>query len=809
MTHLWNEIRYALRQLRRAPGFTAVAVLVMALGIGATVAMFTVVRSVLLKPLPFKDSGRLLMLYEHSKAGGSEFPYNMVAGGVFDQWNKLNRSFSSLALEQDNQADLSASGGQLPERLNTANVSWNLFATLGVEPALGRALAATDDSPSANATALLSWSLWKRRFGSDPNILNRTIYLNAKPYTVVGVMPAWFEFPYSNTQLWAPVYHEVPPDMISRPDFHMFRVIGRLKPGVTAAAATADLSIISERLHNSQLDNPFISASANSRPLLEHMVGDIERPLYIMLAATACLLLIACLNVANLLVARAVARRKELAIRTALGGGRLRLLREHLMESFLLSALGGAAGLALAYGAVSWLVEVRDDLARVESIHFDGVAAAFTAGIVIFCALFAGLVSALHGNDKRLLTSLHQSSKSHSASSGRARLRKTLLAAEVGVTVVLLVAAGLLLKSYQRLRSTDLGCITDNVLTMRINLPDARYKTPGPAPVNFFNSLLARVRALPGVDAAGLVNAVPGQGYNGDFSFTIVEHPPLPRGKGTFAINRFADPGYFAALGIPVLRGHTFDNGQVLDHADEVIITQSFASKYFPGEDPLGKHLRSLGGEKPYTIVGVVGDTRFSIGEAPRPIQYYPLSSSNRNGGVLVIRSSHDVSELALPVQRIIQQMDPDLPVSDVLTMDQLLNKSTLDESFNTTLLSGFAVLSLLLAAAGLFGVLTYIVAQRTSEIGIRIALGAQRGQVLGLVLADGIRPALIGLLFGLAGSAAATRLIKAMLYNTQPLDPAVFAVVAGSLLAVAALACVIPAWRASRLDPMQALRAE
>ncbi len=808
---LLRDLRIGMRTLGRAPGFTFIAIGIMALGIGSNVALFTVVRGVLLKPLPFENSDRLLMLYEHStySAGGGDFPYNLVAGGVFDAWNKENTTFSSMALVRNDQVDLSASGGQLPETLNSGTVSWNLFPTLGVQPALGRGFAAADDSLTANGTVVLSWNLWKRRFGSDPAILDRIIYLDAKPYTVIGVMPEWFEFPDSTTQLWLPVYHEMPTTIMSHLDFHNFRAVGRLKPRVTAEEATANLSIISRRLHESQLDDPFIAAAANSRPLIEHIVGDVERPLYVMLAATACLLLIACLNVANLLVARAAARRKELAIRTALGGGRLRLLREHLMESFLLSAAGGAAGLALAWEAVHWFVATRRNMARVGSIHLDGVVATFTLGVIVLCALFSGLVSALNADGKRLLASLHESSKSHSAGSARARLRKTLLAAEVGLTVMLLIAAGLLLKSYQRLRDTDIGCTTKNILTLHIDLPGARYKTPGPAPVNFFATLLERVRALPGVEAAGFVTAVPGQGYMGDMGFTIAEHPPLPRGKGTFAINRSADPGYFAAMGIPILRGHTFDDGQTLDRANEAIISESFARKFFPGEDPVGKHLHVMGGKELHLIVGVVGDTRYDLGETPEPTQYYPLYAGDTNNGTLVIRSSHDVEQLALPVQHVIQGMDHDLPVSDVLTMDQLLGKSTLDESFNTTLLTGFAALSLLLAAAGLFGVLSYIAAQRTSEIGIRIALGAQREQVLRLMLADGLRPALIGLALGLAASTVTVRLIHSMLYETQPLDLAVFAAVAATLLLVAALACMAPAWRASRLDPMQALRME
>ena len=799
-----RDLRYGARTLRRTPGFTAIAIVVMALGIGANVALFTVVRGVLLRPLRFEDPNRLLMLYEHQSA--NNFPFNVVAPGIYAAWNKQNNSFSNLAMVQQGQLDLSGSNGDLPETLDSAKVSWNLFPTLGVRPALGRGFTAADDSSSSNGTVILSWGLWKRRFGGDRSILNRTIYLNARPYTVIGVMPAWFEFPASTTQLWTTVYHDMPEQLMKALDAHMFRVVGRLKPGVTEAQATADLSLISRRLHEANLYDPFIFGAATSRPLLEHIVGDIKRPLYVLLAATGCLLLIACLNVANLLVARAAARRKELAIRTALGGGRLRLLREHLMESFLLSAAGGAAGLALAWGAVAWLVTTRHNMARVGSIHFDGVVAGFTVAVIAACALFSGLISALNANDKRVLTALHETTQSHSAGSGRARLRKTLLAAEVGLTVMLLIAAGLLLRSYQRLRSTDMGCTTNNVLTMRIMLPGARYKTPGPAPANFFVQLLARVRALPGVDAAGFVTAAPGQGHWSDWGVTIVEHPPLPLGKGLDALNRWADPGYFAAMGIPFLRGHTFDDGQTLDRANEAVVNQLFVQRFLPGEDPIGKHVRIMGKDVA-VIVGVVGDTRYSQGELPDPEMYIPLFDGKENNGTLVIRSSRDVEQLALPVQRVIQQMDPDLPVSDVLTMNQLLGKSALDESFNTTLLSGFAVLSLLLAAAGLFGVLSYIVAQRTSEIGIRIALGAGRDRVLGLMLADGLGPALMGLALGLAASAGATRMIQSMLYETAPLDPAVFAAVAGALLAVAVLACLAPAWRASRLDPMRALR--
>jgi putative ABC transport system permease protein len=512
--------------------------------------------------------------------------------------------------------------------------------------------------------------------------------------------------------------------------------------------------------------------------------------------------------VANLLVARAAARRKELAIRTALGGGWLRLVRERLMESLLLSVAGGVLGLALAGVALGWLVRSRADMSRVESIHIDGAVAAFTVGIVVLCALFSGLIAAFSAGDKRALSALHETSRSTSGGSTRATLRKVLLTLEVGLTVILLIGSGLLLKSYERLRSADMGSITQDMLTMHIGLPDARYATPAQR-ASFFSTLLERVRALPGVDAAGFVTGVPGQGYLSDWGFTIVEHPPQPQGSGTFALDRWADSKYFSAMGIPILRGRTFDDSKRLDRANEVIISQSFANQYFSGEDPIGKHVHVEIEHRTAEVVGVVGDTRYAIGEKPMPMQYHPLNAGVETVGTLVIRSSHDVEQYALPVERIVAAMDSDLPVSDILTMNQLLGKSTFDQSFNATLLAAFATLSLLLAAVGLFGVMSYIAAQRTTEIGIRIALGAKREQVMWKMLMDGMWPAALGLVVGLAASLAAGRLMRDLLYEIKPLDPAVFAVVAATLLAVAAFACIVPAWRASRLDPMQALRTE
>src|SRR5215475_5628456 len=457
---LARDLRFSLRTLRRTPGFTVIAVVVMALGIGANVALFTVVRGVLLKPLPFHDPDRLMMLYEAGLQDDDSPNFNPASAGMYAVWKEQNRSYSSIALARGIRVGLSGSGGQLPEKLNSALISWDLLRTLGAQPALGRDFAQSDDNPAANGTVLLSWGLWKRRFGGDPAILNTTIDLDAMRYTVIGVMPAWFDFPDPSTQLWTPVYHDMPEETMTSPSNHLFRVVGRLKPGVDASQGVGDLSIITRRVHNAHLDSPFVFRRANSRALLEHIVGDFKKPLYLLLEATFCLLLIACLNVANLLVARAEARRNELAIRTALGGGWLRLMRERMLECMMLSAAGGAIGLLLAVAALAWLTQTRHDLSRVESIHVDGAVAAFTVGVVVLCAMFSGLIAAFSSSDKRILHSLHEGSRSVAGSGSRATLRKALLTLQVGLTVILLIGAGLLLKSYERLRSAYMGCIT-------------------------------------------------------------------------------------------------------------------------------------------------------------------------------------------------------------------------------------------------------------------------------------------------------------------------------------------------------------
>ena len=808
---LGRDIRYGARALSRSPGFAAVAIVVIALGIGVNAALFTVVRNVLLKPLPFRDPHRLVRLYESTLDG--RFPFNNSAGGVFAAWQKTSDSFTGMALTHYVNYNLSGTQGQLPEVVQASDVSWNLLPLLGVEPALGRNFSEADDQSSANGTVILSWGLWKRRFGGDPSILNRTILLNAKPYTVIGVMPAVFAYPSSAMQLWTSIRHEELPGMIAALDDHESQAVARLKPGVALPAAVAELTVITRRIHDAHRDDPFVSDAANGDFLLESMVGNLRTPLAILLGATGCVLLIACLNISNLLVARAAGRRKELAIRTALGGSRAELLRQHLMESLLLALAGGALGLLVAVGLVQWFVSLRQDVPRIDAIHVDGMVLAFTAGLVVLSALFAGLISAFSSRGDQTLHALQESSRSHSGGQTRTRLRRTLLALEVGLTVVLLIGAGLLLKSYARLRSTDLGCLTRNLLTMDFSLPAARYDFP--AAVHFYQDLLSRVRAYPGVQAAGLVTTLPGDGYGGDNGFTILGRPPLPQGSGQIALHRWVDADYFPAMGIPILGGHTFDDTQQLVPGSEVVISKAFVQQYFPGENPIGQTILTWG-SRPYRITGVVGDTLFSVGQPARPMMYFSIDaliSKDPKDFVattsLVVRSQQDAMGFALPVQKIIQGLDRDLPVADILTMNQVIGTQTLDASFDATLLFIFAMVSLLLAAVGLFGVISYLAAQRTTEIGVRIALGAQRRQVLTLMLRDGLQPALIGLALGLGTSAGVTRLIQSMLYETQALDAEIFGLVALTLIAVAVAACIIPAWRAAQLDPVAALRAE
>ena len=803
-----RDLRHGFRRLLKDRSFTLIAVLVLALGIGANTTLFTVVRSVLLKPLPFENPDQLVMLYEQS--ADHKHAYNVVAGGMFQEWQKQSRSFEQMALLGGSGYNLSGANGRLPEKVEGGKCSWNLFSTLGVRPAYGRVFSAEDDSANANATVILAWSLWKRRFGGDPAMIGKDILLDGGAYTVIGILPSWFSYPDPETQVWTPIRHETRLAAMGSLNNHQFGVVARLKASSTLAQGLTDVDTIEKRIRSAHPDLiETIGSGASVRPLLDEFVDTYKTPLYVLLAATACFLLIACLNVANLLVARSAARRREFAIRAALGGRRPRLLCEQVVESVVLSMAGGIFGIAFAKFSLQWLIRTRQDIPRVETIHVDVSVLLFATATALLSGIAAGLLPAIGATGKRILQNLQESSRSLTAGQSRASLRKVLLSFEVGFTMVLLIAAGLLLKSYERLRSSDLGCGIENILTMRVDLPKPKYLDQQRAA--FFKQIIDSVGSLPGVQKAGMVSVLPGHGYGGDDSFVIAEHPPLPPGRVVLAIKRFADPGYFAAMQIPLVRGHTFTDRERLDQATAVIISDLFARMFFPDEDPIGKHLRVILTDHviSYEIMGVVGDTRFSISSPVEPMMYFPLYSGIFGRANIVVRSPRDPNGLALPIQKLIAQMDADLPVSDVLTMEQLVNGSTINASFTARLVLAFAVLSLLLAGVGLYGVLSYLVTQRKNEIGLRVALGAGRVEVLRLMLVDGLRPAAVGWIAGLVVGAFAAGLIRSMLYGVQPLDEAAFLSATVSLALVTCGACVVPAWRASRLDPMEALRHE
>lgn len=817
LSNLARDMRFAFRTLRRTPGFSIVAIVVVALCIGAATSLFTVMRSVLLRPLPFHDPGKLVMLYEHNRrdAATPGSSYRPVAPADFYDWRAKTHGFEDMAIIRYGGYNLTGQQGELPEAVRAAAGSWNLFPTLGVKPALGRVFTESEDRPGSTVV-MLSWSVFQRRFAGDAGIVGREIHLDGKPYTVVGVLPSWFTYPDAGIVLWVPYQADASPEFLQHHDFHQSQVIARLRPDVDLASAVAQVGAVQYQLH---LENPHepVNEDVAPRSLNEDLAGNVKKPLQLMFCAVGCMLLIGCLNISNLLVARGAARQKEVAIRSALGARRATLIREQLTEGLLICAAGGAGGILLSMVATQSLARVWKDLPTAQSIHIDGMVIAFACALIFAAALIAGLLPALSTTNKNMLTAMQSSARTGASSVSRTALRRSLLTLEIGITVVLLVAAGLLLKSFVRLRSAEVGCVTENMLTLEYSLPEKKYDTP--EKVNAFDeALLDRVRAMPGVRAAALGNTVPAAGYWGDFVFSVKEHAPLRAGEDRpEAVVRWADPGYFSALGIPLVNGRFFTSDERVARSYKVIVSHQLVRQYFGAEDPIGRHLlvpahphSGAPNDFDYEIVGVVGDTLYQVGKEPKAAVYFPLLEGMTWGvKTLVVRTQYDALRFSVPVQTQIASLDPGLPVSHVRTMEQLIGESLINTRLSAALVLAFAILSLLLASVGLYGVLSYLATQRTTELGIRMALGAQRDQLLQLMLVDGLRPAVLGLGLGLMVSLAATRILQSMLFGTKPLDLMVFSGVIATLLAVAVLACFAPAWRASRLDPMQALRTE
>ena len=643
---LLRDLRYIVRTLAHSPGFAAVAIFIIALGIGANVALFSLVYRIILNPLPYRDPGQLVTIYEHESSGSNPHGYLPVAMGTFFEWKQASQGAAEMAVISPFQDyNVSAEGGRLPEKIDAGMCSWNFFSVLGVAPSIGRSFGPSDDRQNSEATVILSAAFWHRRYNGDPAIVGKKIWLDAKPYAVIGVLPPSFvysgAFGGSTVQVWTPIAHEMPPMVMETFEDHEALAIARLQPGTTLPVLINRLDAVQKRI-KSEHPGPAVHDSVIGRTLLDDAVHDYKTPLYVLLAATGCVLFIASINVASLLVARIAARRKELAIRIALGGGWLRLMRERILESLLLSVFGGTLGLLLAAGALQWLVHTRPDMNRIEDIRIGGAELCFTLIAILATALFAGLISAFSSSTMNVLGSLHETSRAHSGGRARAGLRKALLVIEVSLTVVLLVGAGLLIKSYQRLRSTDLGVPIDNVLTMHVSLPGVRYAEPVQQ-VQFFESLITRVRALPGLQSAGLVSAAPGQGWGGDNLVTVIGHPPLPKGKGLDMQMRGADPGYFAAIQFPLVRGRLFTADERLNAPTSQSSLRERPNCVSPAKIPSASISRAI-------LTATLRDRwrggRHALGSfsTPQPTLYWPIYG-NYSNATIVVRSTNRMSK--------------------------------------------------------------------------------------------------------------------------------------------------------------------
>jgi putative ABC transport system permease protein len=794
--------------LWKSPGFTVVAIFTLALGIGANSAIFSVVNTVLLRPLAFKHPETLVRVKgELKKQGVDQEPLSYP--------DFVDLKAQSQALERVaaySQTTGALTGGGEPERLRGANVSAELFPLLGVEPLVGRAFSPEEDRAGSNPVVVLSHALWQRRFGSDPRVVGQEIMLNGRSTTVLGVMPQDFNFPIQSSQrdYWMPLVPSVG-ERAEQRGSHYLNVIGRLKPGYTLAQAGGETVALSKRLEEQYAEtNTGFSLSVVSAH--EDVVKDVKPALLVLLGAVGFVLLIACANVANLLLARAAGRAKEIAIRTALGAGRLRIVRQLLTESVLLSLVGGTLGLLIAVWGVDLLVASSPaDIPRVKEMGLDMRVLVFTLLISVVTGIIFGLVPALQSSKLDLNESLKEGGRGSTEGLRRNRVRSLLVVSEVALSLVLLISAGLLIKSFMRLRDVNPGFNPDNVLAVSLSLPPAKYADE-PKQAAFYRDVLERIKTAPGVVSAAGVFTLPLSGSNRINTFEIVGRPAASPGEMPEGNDRVTTPDYFRVMGIPLLKGRVFTERDTADAPPVVVVNESLARRFFAGEDALGKRL-IISEKYPQgnEIVGVVGDVRHKSLDVEGGAEFYrsylqfPASSMS-----LVVRTAAaDPTSIASSIRSIVQQVDKDQPLSNIQTMDQLLADSVARRRFNMLLLGIFASVALLLAAIGIFGVMNYSVTQRTHEIGIRMALGAQAGDVLKMVVGQGMALAFIGVALGLIASFIITRVMSNLLFGVSATDPVTFAGVSLLLSVIALLACYIPARRATRVEPIIALRYE
>jgi putative ABC transport system permease protein len=792
-----RDLRYAVRQLTDNPGFTAVAVLALAVGIGATTSIFTVINGVLLRPLPYPAPEELVRVHEIVPQYGRF----SVAPATFLDWRQQNTVLERIAAWDGSTATLGTASG--PERVSSAEVSWDVFQLLEVEPVLGRGFRAEEEHPGRNNVIVLSHGMWQRRFGGDRGVLGRIVALSGTPVAIVGVMPAGFHFPARDTEFWRPLALE--PANATRGG-HYLGVIARMKNGVTVQQANAELKTISERL---ALQYPQASAeeSAEVIPLHDNVVGRVRPALLTLLAAVGVVILIACANVANLLLVRASVREKEIAIRIALGAGRVRLVRQMLVESLVLALAGGVLGLLLAYAAIDPIQTLSaGSVPRVQDVVIDRRVLGFALVVSVLTGVIFGLAPAWQASRGEIGDVLKEGGRSSVVSGGR-RLRSALLIGEVALSIVLLVGATLLVRSFFRITSVDPGFRADEVLAFRIALHEPSYPEPHNQ-VAFYERLRDDLEALPEVSAAGMAQTLP---LRGDYvlSFAIEGRPAADSGAGVSANYRSVTEGYFQALGIPLMHGRTFTAGDGADAPKVAIVDEAFVRRHFPTEDAIGRGIDiGNGTDGFYKIVGVVGDVHHEGLDAnPEPTMYVPLAQDAFDTIWVVAKSGKDPSSLSAAVRQVVHDIDPGLPVYSVVPLSEVLSDSVAERRFSMLLLGLFAVSALFLAAVGLYGVVAYGVSQRTQELGVRMAMGARPADLLRMVIGGGLKLALAGVVIGLAGALALARIISSMLFGVTPFDPASYLATAVMLLAVATLACYLPARRATRVDPIVALR--
>jgi predicted permease len=816
MRALLQDFRFALRQFKKSPGFALTTILTIALGIGGTTAIFSLVNTVLLRPLPFPEPNRIMAVSSRddrrpSVGGTAGAPLSYPD---FFDWRSQNKSFSGLASFHDN--DFTLTGNGEPKHLTGHIVSADFFRVLGVSPALGRDFATDDEKPGAHVV-MLSHTLWESAFGSAGNIVGRAVTLDNKSYTVVGVMPKGFEFPIQNpapmlwTSLGDDAYDPSGEPMTSERGAHLLDVVGRLKPGVTVDQAHADLEVIAHNLtaQHPNTNRHFVGALVTAE--LESLVGDTRPALRILFGAVTFVLLIACANVAGLLLARSSRRRSEFAVRAALGASRSQIVRQMLVESVALGLCGGAVGIALAMGLLRGLLElVPSDVPRLGLVSVDAKVLAFATLISVLTGLLFGVLPAWRTSRVNPSAAMRDGNRTATTGRGHHRLQNSLVVAQTAVGLVLLVASGLLIHSFVRVLQVEPGFDRRNVLVASLSLPESRYSSA--QQTQFYQQLLPRVRALPGVQSASAGWPLPLSNSGMRIAFDIEGHP-LPEGDRNTARATIANPGFFGTMRIPILRGREFRDSDDAKANPVVIVSQSFARKYFSDQDPIGKHITpglsdGTVKEVPREIIAVVGDVRSSgLRKDISPEYYLPFAQAVVTSPKLVVRTAVDPVSLIAPLRAQVAQGDKNLPLYDVKTFDEVFSRSAAQPRFQALLLTCFAAIALLLSAVGLYGLLSYLVAQRTLEIGVRIALGAQRGSVLGMILRKGLTLAAIGLAIGVASSMVLTRLMSGLLFGVRPIDPLTFVVVSLVLMSVSLLASSLPAYRASTVDPMKTLR--